>query len=284
MRRAHTFIELLIVLALVGLLAGLLLSAVQKVREAANRTRCASHLRQLGIAVHAHHDARGALPPSRLDCHAGTWHNALLPHLEQDAAAALWLHGRAYHFQPDEARALRVPVYRCPSRPDRGPSRSGDGRGRVPHRPGSTGDYAVVIGDGRPWTLDHHPALAASLGHHPGVGPWVHAAARCWGVDPDFRHSVDAAEVLFVTFAGLTRGLSQTLIVGEKALTAGDTSIWNPDDPLANGRVVGPRHPLGASFGGPHPGVTLFGWADGSCRPLANTIDPAELGRLATRE
>ena len=80
-RRGFTLIELLVVIAIIAVLLALLVPAVQKVRESANRTECANNLRQLGLAVHNFHSDRNFLPPSHIGDTWASWAVLLLPYL-----------------------------------------------------------------------------------------------------------------------------------------------------------------------------------------------------------
>lgn len=89
-RRGSSLLELITCIAVIGVLAGLLLAAVQKVRAAAARLECQNNLKQLGLALHGYHDAEGALPSAiRDDKRPGepfpflTWQGRLLPYLDQ---------------------------------------------------------------------------------------------------------------------------------------------------------------------------------------------------------
>src|SRR5262245_50302791 len=159
-RAAFTLIELLVVIAIIAVLIALLVPAVQKVREAANRTSCANNLHQLALAIHNYHVAYNAVPPARKPS-VYTWPLLLLPYLEQDNVYRNCNPALTYFQQPDSLRLVPQKVFLCPSRrspnstlpsislphpngvgwDDTDPSNPQNG-----HIPGATSDYKGSLG------------------------------------------------------------------------------------------------------------------------------------------
>jgi prepilin-type N-terminal cleavage/methylation domain-containing protein/prepilin-type processing-associated H-X9-DG protein len=171
-RRAFTLIELLVVVAVIAVLIGLLLPAVQKVREAAARTKCANNLKQLGLAFHNYEGARGGLPPRRqttAGSHQG-WGPFLLPYLEQGALAAGYDTGKNF-YDPVNLPAINVPlaVFACPSAPPQRAVTVLDQANVPTGAVGAAGDYFAPNSVDAFWWPADRRALAADTVDGPAL-------------------------------------------------------------------------------------------------------------------
>jgi len=146
LRRGFTLVELLVVVAIVGILLALLLPAIQTVREGARQTQCRSRLRQIGYALTLHHESQGRLPVGCLEWRGGkntgpsrrqlAWSALILPYLEHNPLAGEIDYDKPFD-HPDNAAAARqeLPIYHCPSVPD------------DEQRPRGRSDYGGIFGE-----------------------------------------------------------------------------------------------------------------------------------------
>jgi prepilin-type N-terminal cleavage/methylation domain-containing protein/prepilin-type processing-associated H-X9-DG protein len=291
-RKGFTLIELLVVIAIIAILIGLLLPAVQKVREAAARAKCMNNLKQLGLAVHNYHDANGFLPPSRLNYEYLGWTVLILPYLEQGNVATQFDLTKKLSAQPAAALQATVSVYQCPSRHQGGqlstqldPS-SGTNQGTL-------GDYAAVDG----YRTSDPPYRRTSAHGTMIVAKW--SSASNWKS--------------MTNLMSVTDGLSSTLLIGEKHVSQSAIGIeWNGskggDGPILGSfayniiRITGEEntgtgnYPLAKGpndtaggfahmvFGSWHAGVCNFVFGDGSVKALNNNMATRPLAQLTTRD
>ena len=125
-RQGFTLVELLVVIAIIGVLIALLLPAVQAAREAARRAQCQNNLKQIGLAMHNHHDTTKTLPPGMgpYGCCWGTWPVLVMPYLEESNIGSLYQNwggnddsGPRYGQAPNSTTVTnqRFAVFTCPS-------------------------------------------------------------------------------------------------------------------------------------------------------------------------
>lgn len=212
-RAAFTLLEVLVVIAIIGVLLGLTLSAVQRVRSKAAATQCQNNLRQCGLALHSLHATYGGLPPypiaaspapqgSSFSYQGISWHVFTLPHVEQ---GALWQAAAdAYTTSPSPwsgphrpLLSTAVPVFGCPA----------DARTAAPQDDPSWGGagYTSFVGITGSWSARRDGCFRGATG---------------------------------VRFADITDGLASTVMVGERPPSATlDAGWWYTTHPSPRGQV-----------------------------------------------
>jgi hypothetical protein len=313
-----------VVIAIIAVLIGLLLPAIQKVREAANRTQCGNNLKQLGLAVHNFHATTGYFPPSAMRDDWATWAVFLLPYVEQDALYSQWDLRKRWPEQsknPDP-RPHNLKVYFCPSR--RGPEVgfsvndiSNAPASSLGAFPGGLGDYAANVGND---STSNRPRGALMFTSAVGVTPAGKTITDSFDASP--VGTIITSWRYQTNIAAISDGTTNTLLIGEKHIRPAsregkneDRSIFSGCNANNYGRLAGipptgvaqangvTKYPLlsnerdatmttttppgaydsNSGFGGPHTGICMFVFCDGSVRGIKTTIDLNVLTRLAVR-
>jgi hypothetical protein len=285
-----------VVIAIIGILIGLLLPAVQSAREAARRTKCSNNLKQLGLAIHNFHGAHEMLPPARYRDNFPSWLALILPFMEASSQYDLWNTERSYYDRSnDSARRSGILTFVCPSRRDLSLSKEGDdndGSGR--HMPGAVGDYVGCSGNNvQPpgptfnGTFPYWDASAnGSIVTHKTFGETPPPEQIRWN-----RHHL--------RFARIVDGLSNTILGGEKHVRIENIGIYPDDGSIFNGdyansqvRSGGRNVPIAKgpndqvcchNFGSAHPNICQFIFGDGRIQAVSVTIAPDVLDRLTVR-
>jgi len=292
--RAFTLIELLVVIAIIAILIGLLLPAVQKVREAANRMSCGNHLKQLGLAQQNYYSTYQCFTNSRRDADY-TWIVQLFDYLEQGALRNQWNFNANYYNQTAQVRRTTLKAMFCPGR--RTPTvqdgnNTGDipdGQTNPPRYPGALGDYAVNLGTtgGDYWwdgvTTGGTATNTPTNGVFPLANNWV---AGGTGYRDGYR------------IPDISDGLSNTLMIGEKHVPIGNYGDFNFRDGAAyngdkassmfgasatNLPAKGPTDTRTGCFGSSHSGIVQFVLCDGAVRAISVGINGTVYANLANR-
>jgi prepilin-type processing-associated H-X9-DG protein len=260
-------VELLVVIAIIAVLVALLLPAVQRAREAANRMQCQNNLRQIGLGLHAYHEALGTFPRGGWLIASApnlSWGAALLPFIEQQAIYARIKLDLPYtHSENLAAGQTVLPIFLCPSAPKTQLTRKSADLPSTSPQEYARNDYSGVNGE--------RGLSSPTESNNPERGAMI------------FERSISLAEI--------TDGASRTILIAEAP--EGIHGVWlsvrnllDQSKPINAPATFSPQYvfyDFGQEISSYHPGGAQTLFADGSVHFLSETMGSRSLAALCTR-